>query len=103
MGLGDLGDAYEEGEGRARGEERDGDREDGFKMFDGAEGDESRGRGKGFGAGREYIDIGQCKCPDDFAKEGDLLVVGLDECNRSLGRPDFHGQAGKAGTGTDVH
>jgi len=60
------------------------------------------GGGEGFGAGVLYIDVGQCKGAGDFAEEGGLLVVGLDEGEGDLRGPEFYGEAGESGAGADV-
>ncbi len=47
----------------------------------GSEGDYVGGRmrgDQGFGAGGDYIDVGQCKGADYFAEEGGLFVVRFD-------------------------
>ena len=58
--------------------------------------------GKGLGTFRTYIDVRQCKSAGDLAKEGHLLVVGLDQGQANSGRPDFDGKAGESGAGADI-
>lgn len=44
-----------------------------------------------FGAGILYIDVGQCKGARDFAQEGCFFLVGLDQGQGDLRRPQFYG------------
>jgi len=97
-----LSGADQEGETTSGGQEGGGDREDGFKAFDGAEGDYVEGFCYGFGAGVLYIDARQCKGSRDFAEEGGLLVVGLDQSEGDLRGPEFDGEAGESGAGAEV-
>lgn len=77
--------------------------EDGSEAFDGAKGDEVKGsRGQGFGAGVLYIDVRQCKSAGDLAQEGGFLVIGFDERQADGRRPEFQGDAGESGAGSDV-
>jgi len=59
-------------------------------------------RKKLFGATGEHIDVHQCKGADDFAEEGALLMVGLDQGEGEVGRPEFDGDAGESGAGAEV-
>ena len=52
---------------------------------------------KGFGAGRLYIDVRQYKGAGDFAQEGCLLVIGLDQREGDLRRPELDWNAGETG------
>ena len=77
--------------------------EDGGEPFNGAQGDKlSRGGGVVLGTAGEYIDGRQCKDADDFAEEGDLLVVRFDQGYRTGGGPDLQRDPGEAGTGPEV-
>ena len=55
-----------------------------------------------FGSLGYYIDIGQFKRADYFAEKGGFLVIRFDEREVDVGRPDFQGEGGEAGTGTEV-
>ena len=55
-----------------------------------------------FCAAGKYIDVRQCKSPDDLAQEGRLLVIRFDQCEVNFRSPDFQRQAGEAGSGTYV-
>lgn len=81
-------------------------RQDLAEALDGAEGDDFKAeRGRGgvcVGTGGQYIDVRQFCCPDDFAQEGCLLLVGLDQGDAHFGHPEFDGDAGKASAGTEV-
>jgi len=78
VGVGSLAGAYEEGEAAGGGYQVGGGGEDGFEVFDGAEGDYVESSVQGLGAGGLYIDVRQCKGAGDFAEEGGFLVVGFD-------------------------
>ena len=104
---GELGRSYEEGEGSVGGQEGGGGGEDLFEAFDGAEGHEVGARevwlgGEGFGAGGDHIDVGKCKGAGHFAEEGGFPVIGFDEGEVEVGRPDFEREGGESGTGTDI-
>jgi len=104
VGTRGLGLTDEKGEAALRTEESSGGRKDLMEALDGAQGHERRGgRREVFGAAGEYIDVRQCKCADGFAEEGCFLVVGFDQGDLRAGRPDFHGEAGKAGAGAKVY
>lgn len=103
VGAGELGLADEKGETALRGHEGCCRENDLVEALDGTQGHEGGGGGREvFGAAGEYIDVRQCKCADGFAQEGYFLVVRFDQGDLRLGRPDFQGQAGEAGTGADI-
>ena len=52
--------------------------------------------GQGFGASVLYIDVRQCKGASDLAEEGGLLVVGLDQGEGDVRRPEFNRKTGKS-------
>lgn len=97
-----LGVANEEYEAASGGEEAGSGGESGFEALDGAESDHGRLFWKVFGAGGEYIDVRQCKGADDFAEEGGLFLVGFDEGNAEMRRPDLDRKAREAGAGAQV-
>ena len=98
-----LGRTDEEGQAASWGDEGRGGGEDGFEVLHGAQGDEvERGSGEGFGTGVLYIDVCQCKRAGDFAEEGGLLVVGLDQGQGDLRGPEFQREAGESSAGADV-
>ena len=100
----DLGLADEEGQATMRGEEGGGDGKNFVKALDGAQGHERGGsRREVLGAAGEYIDVCQCKRPDGFAKEGGFFVVGFDQGDLRVRRPDFHGQPREAGAGAEIY
>ena len=79
------------------------DGENGFEALDGAEGDYVIGvPEEGFGARVLYIDVRQCKGAGDFAEEGGLLVIGLDQGEGNLRSPELDGKAREAGAGAQV-
>ena len=94
-----LGGADQEGEAAGGGDQGGGDGEDGFETFDGAKGDYVERCGEGFGASVLYIDSGQCKSAGDFAEEGRLLVIRLDQGQGDGRRPELDGEAGESGAG----
>lgn len=101
--LGELSGADQHGEAPCIRYQGRGDREDGGEAFHGAQGDHViRVCGQGLGASILYIDVGQCKSADHLTEEGGLLVVGFDERERDVGRPEFDGEAGESGTGAQV-
>ena len=55
-----------------------------------------------FCAAGKYIDVRQCKSPDDLAQEGRLLVIRFDQGEVNFRSPDFQRQAGEAGSRTYV-
>jgi hypothetical protein len=97
-----LGGADQEGEAAAGGDQGGGAGEDGFEAFDGAEGDYVEGGAEGFGACALYIDVRQCKSAGDFAQEGGLLVIGLDQSEGDVGSPEFEREAGESGAGAHI-
>lgn len=98
-----MGFTYEEGQAAVGGGQAGGGWERGFEALDGAEGYYFGGRvGVVLGASGEYIDVGQCKGPRDFAQESRFLVVGLDQGEVDKGGPHFYGEAGESGAGADV-
>ena len=58
--------------------------------------------GQDFGPIGDYIDVGQCKCAGDLAKEGGFLVIRFNHCEMDLRSPHLQGNGGKSGTGADV-
>jgi hypothetical protein len=54
------------------------------------------------GAGGEYIDVRQCKGADDLAEEGGFLLVGLDQGEGDVWRPELDGDAGESCAGAEV-
>ena len=76
--------------------------QDFVEALDRAKGDLARGTGKGFGTGGEYIDARQCESADDFAEEGDLLLLGLDEGSAEARRPYLDGDAGESSARAEV-
>ena len=102
-GLGGLGLADEESEAACGGDEAGGGWKGGGKAFHGAEGyDVGCRAGAGFGAAGEHIDVRQCKGAGELAEEGYLLVVRFDQGEMELGGPEFDGDSGEAGAGSDV-
>ena len=98
-----LGCADQKGQAASGGKEPGCDREDGFEAFDCPQCDYVEGTVRErFGAGVLYIDVRQYKCSDDLAEEGGLLVVRFDQGQGDLGRPEFDGEAGESGAGTNV-
>ena len=98
-----LGGADQEGEAAGRGKERGGDRKNRFETFDGAKRYYVEGAaGHGLGAGVLYIYVRQCKGAGYFAEEGGFFVVGLDEGDGKLRRPELDGKAGEAGAGAHI-
>ena len=97
-----LSGADQESEAAGRGDQGCGGGKDGVEALDGAEGDQVESCRYGFGAGVLYIDIRQCKGAGDFAEEGGLLVVGLDEGEGYLRGPEFDREAGESGAGAQV-
>ena len=94
----ELSLADEEGEATLGCDQARGDREGVLEAFDCAEGYYFGGRVLiVFGAAGEYIDVHQCKCSGDLAQEGCFLLVGLDQGQLDVGRPDFDGETGEAG------
>jgi len=103
VGARDLGLADEKGETALWGQEGCGREQDMVEALDGTQGHEGGGgRREVFGAAGEYIDVRQCKCADGFAQEGYFFVVRFDQGDPRVRRPDFHGQAGEAGTGAEI-
>ena len=103
LGAGELGFADEEGQAAGGGDQAGCYWEGGVEALDCSQGYYVGGRvGVVLGASGEYIDVRQCKAAGDFAQEGGFLVVGFDQGQVDLGRPDFYGQAGEAGAGADV-
>jgi hypothetical protein len=49
-----------------------------------------------------YIDVRQCKGAGHFAEEGRLLVIGFDQGEGDVRSPEFDGESGEAGAGTEV-
>jgi len=93
----------EDGQAASGGEEAEGQRKSPVELFDSAEGHNVGDPvGDNFGAFGDYIDVRQCKCADDFAEKSCLPVIGFDESQLNLGRPDFYGKTGKTGTGAEV-
>ena len=58
--------------------------------------------GNGLGSIGNYIDVRQYKCAGDFAEEGGPLVVGFDQGEVNVRRPDLQGKGGESGAGADV-
>jgi hypothetical protein len=54
------------------------------------------------GAAGEYIDVRQCKGAEDFAEERGLFLIGLDQGEADWRGPEFDGDAGESGAGTEV-
>jgi len=100
--LGLLSGADQEGEAAGWGNQGGCGWQDGFEAFDGPEGDYVEGGGEGLGAVGLYIDARQCKSAGDFAKEGGLLVVGLDQREGEVRVPEFEGETGESGAGAYV-
>ena len=102
-GLIALSGADEEGQATGWGHQGGGGgRQDVLEAFYGAEGYGVEGCGEGFGARVLYIDACQCKSTSHFAEEGGLLVIGLDEGEGNVRRPEFDGEAGESGAGAYV-
>jgi len=124
LGGGGLRAGDQEGETAGGGDEAGGGRQDVIEAFDGAEGHKRCGRAteawncptharrrlewgtvfdtEVLSAAWEYIDIRQCKRANDFAQEGDFLVLGFDEGGAERGHENVDGDAGEAGAGTEV-
>ncbi len=103
----------QEGQAACRGDQRGGDWEDGIEALDGAKRDEMEGVAgqgwrarsfckQGFGAGCDYIDVGQCKGANDLAQEGGFLVVGLDQGEGEVWRPELEVKPRKSSARADV-
>ena len=90
---------------------------DGVELFDGSQSDYvSAGCGCGgpmlrvglrsgqelLGSTAKYIDVGQCKSADHFAQEGSFFVVGFNEREADVRRPELHGQSGETRSGANV-
>ena len=103
LGSVDLGLADEQGQAAAGGEKAGGGGEGGLEAFDGTQGHHLGCGGEVCGTAGEYIDICQCKAADHLPQKSRLLVVRLDQGEVDGGRPEFEGQAGKAGPGADVN
>ena len=79
------------------------DGKDGVEALDCAESDCGCGRaGVGFGAGSNYIDIGQCNCAADFAEKRGLLLIRFDKGDFEVRGPDLDGEAWEAGAGAEI-
>lgn len=100
--MGFLGGADQQGQAAAGADQGGGGGKDRVEALDGAEGDQVEGGGQGFGAGGLYIDVRQCKGAGNFAEEGGLFVVGLDQREREVPGPEFDGKAGESGAGAYV-
>src|SRR5205085_1798259 len=98
-----LGGAYQHGQTAGGTDEVGGNGQDGFEALDGSHGDYVEGvGGQSFGARRLYIDVRQCKGAGDFAEEGGLFVIGLDQSQADIRRPELHGNAWEACAGAYV-
>jgi hypothetical protein len=97
-----LGGADQEGQAAGWGDERCGSGQDLIEALDCAESDNVKRVGDGFGTRVLYIDVRQCKGARDFAKECDFLVVGFDQGERDLRRPEFYRETGESGAGTYI-
>jgi len=102
LGLIELGLADQEREASLGRDKAGGDGEGGVEALDCAEDYYFCWAGKVFRAGGKYIDVRQCKFTRDLAEEGCFLLVGLDQGEVSVGRPDFYGKSGEACAGSDV-
>ncbi len=49
-----------------------------------------------------YIDLRQCKGADYLAEESGFLVIGFDERQVDLGRPDFYRKSGESSAGAEI-
>jgi len=98
-----LGRSDEQGESPTGNQETTGDGEGRGEALDGAQSDGGgRRAGVGFGAARDYIDIGQCSGATDFTQKYCFLLVRFDEGDEEMGGPDLYGYSGEASTGTEV-
>lgn len=98
-----LGGADQQGQASSGRDQGGRDRKDGFEALDGAECDYVESvPGEGFGALVLYIDVRQCKGASDFAEEGGLLVIGLDQGEGDVRRPELYGEAWESGAGAYV-
>ena len=102
LGVGQLGGPDQEGQATLRCDERCGERERLFEALYGAQGDHTGLGCELFGAGGEYIDVCQCKGADDFAEEGRLFLIRLDQGDAEVRGPELDGNAGEAGAGAEI-
>ena len=80
-----------------------GDGQDGFEALNRAQGHDIKGDPmQGFCAGGLYIDIRQCKGADHLTQKSRLLVIGLNQRQCSVRRPQFDGQSRKTCTGAHI-
>src|SRR5437660_1520127 len=78
------------------------DRYDVLEALDGAQRHNLGLPGKVFSACANYIDIRQCKCASNFLQEGGFLVIGFNQGEVNLRRPDLNGNARKSSAGAYV-
>ncbi len=97
-----LGSADEESEASAGDDQAGSSGQGGLEALDGPQSDDVRALGKTFGAGGEYIDVGQCQSADHLAQESGLLLIGFDQCKVEGGSPELDRNSGKASPGPYV-
>ena len=97
MGLVQLRGADQKSQAACGSCEATGDAEGVSEVFDGAEGDHIVSLRGGLGTCVLYIDVRQCKRAHHFAEEGGFLVVGLDEGEGDVRRPELDRDSGEAG------
>ena len=103
MGLIQLRGSDQEGEAAAGREQAASSWKDGVEALDCAESDCGCGRaGVGFGAGSNYIDIGQCNCAADFAEKRGLLLIRFDKSDFEVRGPDLDGETWEAGARAEI-
>jgi len=98
-----LGRGDQESQASVGGQEGGGYWEDVGESLYGSEGYHVEGvRGQGFGADVLYIDVRQCNGAGCFGEEGGFLLAGFDQREGDVGSPEFYGDTGEAGAGTEV-
>jgi hypothetical protein len=102
LGLGELTGADQESEPARGSDQAGGDGQDSVEAFDGAESYDIVTSSDGFGSGNLYIDVRQYNGADEFFEERGFLVVGFDQGEGYLRRPEPDGDAGESGAGADV-
>ena len=101
--LGGLRAGDQEGETACRGQQPVSYRQDGFEVLDSAQGDRLECAAcEGFGADVLYIDLRQCKGASDLAEKSSLLMVGFNEREGDVRRPEFDGKAGESCAGAEI-
>lgn len=103
MGTLELSSPDQQGEASGGLDESGGRGHDRFEALDGPQGNQvERGGRESFDANALYIDVRQCNGAGQFAEEGRLFVIGLDEGEGDFRGPEFERDAGESGAGTDI-